>query len=133
MNYDEILRIIMIIGPFLAAIPGIYAIRRQLIMEKVEKRKLIIEAESISADVAAKLIDSAGDLQDFYTELMEEIKKQSKECKDLVYRLECKIDILTEENAELKEELKELKEGVQILSEQVKELGQEPRYPKNKE
>ena len=90
LNWELIFQIVTAIVAASAAISSVYAIRRQLIMEKAEKRKLIVEAESIGADVAAKLIDSAGDLQDFYTELMEEIKKQSKECKDLVFKLECK-------------------------------------------
>lgn len=123
LNWELLYRVLAILAPLAAAIPGIYAIRRQLIMEKVEKKKLIIEAESISADIASKYIDAAGNVQDIYTELLEELKKQ-------LYRLECKIDILTEENVELKEELKELKEGVRILSKQVRELGQEPHFPK---
>ena len=123
MNWQLILQIFGVLAPLAAAIPGIYAIRRQLVMEAAEKKKIVVEAESISADVASKYVDAAGNLQDFYTELIQEVKKQSEECKELVCKLEVKIDILTEENKLLKEEVAELRK-------QVRELGQEPRFPK---
>jgi predicted ATP-grasp superfamily ATP-dependent carboligase len=123
LNWELIRQVLSVIVPLAAAIPGIYAIRRQLVMEKVEKKKLILEAESISADVAAKLIDSAGDLQEFYGELFIEVRKQLDEQKKIVCRLEGKIDLLTKENENLHMKI----EG---LCKQVRELGQEPRYSK---
>jgi plasmid maintenance system antidote protein VapI len=118
MNWDIILRIGAVVVASLAAIPGIYAIYKQLKMEKLEQRKLILEAESISADVAAKLIDSAGDLQEIYMELLRELKKQLEEQKVIICRLEIKIE---EQNIK-----------IEALCEQVRELGQEPRYIKEK-
>ena len=119
MNWELILRILAIVIPVLAAAPGIYAIRKQLIMEKAEKKKLIVEVESISADVAAKLIDSAGDIQEIYKEIFEEIKIQLNDNKVIVCRLEV--------------EVKELKRGIRILTKQVRELDQIPRYPNGDE
>ena len=130
MNWDIILRIGAVVVATLAAIPGIYAIRRQLKMEKLEQKKILIEAESISADVASKLIDSAGDLQEFYGKLFEEVRKQLEEQKIIVCRLEVKIDLLTEENKGLKLKIEEQNIKIEGLCEQVKELGQEPRYTK---
>ena len=137
MNWDLILRIGAIVVAVFASLPGIYAIRRQLKAERLEQRKLVLEAESISADVAAKLIDSAGDLQEYYAKLFDEIRKKLEEQNKLICKLEGKIDILTEENRELKliavkqnKKIGELEEGICVLVEQVKELGQEPKYPK---
>jgi flagellar biosynthesis chaperone FliJ len=108
-------------------------------MERLERKKLIIEAEAISADIAAKFIESAGNIQDFYAEILEEVKKQLKESREAGERLEQKVDNLAEENRELKivvekqnKKIDELEIGVCTLVEQVKELGQEPRYPKEK-
>ena len=115
MNWDLIFKIAAVVVPLAAAIPGLYAIRRQIKMEAAEKKKLIVEAESISADVAAKFIDSAGDLQEFYKEVFGEIKKQLEEYKEIVCRLEDKVD--------------DLEKGIQILTNQIKELGQTPKYP----
>ena len=50
---------------------------------------------------------------------MEEIKKQLGECKDVVCALEKRII--------------DLETGIAVLVEQVKELGEEPRYPKERE
>lgn len=137
MNWELILRIGAVVVAALAAIPGIYAIRKQLLMESVEKEKALIDIESVSAEVAAKLIDSAGDLQTLYEKLFNEVRKQLEEQKEIVCRLEIKIDTLTEENRELKiivdkqnKKIEELEEGICTLVEQVKELGQEPKYPK---
>ena len=96
MNWDIILKIGAIVIASLAAIPGIYAIRRQLKMEKLEQRKLILEAESISAEVASKLIDSAGDLQELYEKLFKEVRNQFEEQKIVICILEVKIDLLAE-------------------------------------
>lgn len=115
INWELVLKIAAVVVPILAAIPGIYAIRRQIILEQAEKKKLIVEAESISADVAAKFIDSAGDLQDFYKEVFGEIKEQLEEYKIIVCRLEAKVE--------------ELERGIQILTKQVKDLGEHPKYP----
>ena len=130
MNWDIILRIGAIVIASLAAIPGIYAIRRQLKMENLEQKKLIVEAESISAEVAAKLIDSAGDLQGFYEKLFKEIRKQLEEQNIVICRLEVKVDLLTEENKSLKTKIDTQNIKIEALCEQVRELGQEPRYTK---
>lgn len=130
LDWELIRQVLSIIIPLAAAIPGVYAIRRQLIMEKVEKKKLVLEAESISADVAAKLIDSAGDLQEFYEKLFEEVRKQLDEQKEIVCRLEVKIDILTKENENLQLKIEEQNIKIEGLCEQVRELGQEPRFSK---
>ena len=137
MTWELAIQLILATVAASGAIGSFYAIRRQLKMEKLEKRKLIVEAESISADVAAKLINSAGDLQDFYAELLQEIKKQLEENRTIICRLEGKIDIITEENINLKsmiekanKKIEKLEEGIRILSKQIRELGQEPRYPK---
>jgi predicted nuclease with TOPRIM domain len=127
-----VLRIAAIVAACLAALPGIYSIRRQLKTERLEQRKLIVEAESLSAEVAAKLIDSAGDLQTFYEKLFEELKKQLEETRELICRLEGKIDILTEENIELKKRVEELEKGIEILTKQILDVGLEPRYKRRK-
>ena len=134
MNWELIIQVSTLL---LVSSPGIYAIARQLKTEKIEKKKLILEAESIGADVAAKLIDSAGDLQELYTKLFEELKKQLEGQKMIVCRLEVKVDILVIENKELKEiaekqnkKIEELGIGIETLTQQIRELGQEPRYPK---
>lgn len=115
INWDFVLKIAAVLVPILAAAPGLYAIRRQIKMEAAEKKKLVVEAESISADVAAKFIDSAGDLQEFYKEVFGEIKKQLDEYKEIVCRLEIKVE--------------ELERGIDILTKQVRDLGEHPRYP----
>jgi predicted nuclease with TOPRIM domain len=132
INWDLVLRIAAIVAACLAALPGIYSIRRQLKTERLEQRKLIVEAESLSAEVAAKLIDSAGDLQTFYEKLFEELKKQLEETRELICRLEGKIDILTEENIELKKRVEELEKGIEILTKQILDVGLEPRYKRRK-
>lgn len=120
MNWDLILKVLAIAIPaFVAALPGIYAIRKQIKTEQAEQKKLIAETESINADVAAKFIDSAGDLQNFYTEVFGEIKKQLEEYKEIVCRLEKKIE--------------DLEKGVRILTKQVRDLGQTPKYPNGDE
>jgi DNA-binding transcriptional regulator GbsR (MarR family) len=119
MNWELILKIAAVVVPILAAAPGIYAIRKQIIMEQVEKKKLVVEAESISADVAAKFIDSAGDLQEFYKEVFGEIKQQLEEYKEIVCRLEEKVE--------------DLERGIRILTKQVQDLGENPKYPNGKE
>lgn len=115
INWELLLRIAGALVPLLAAIPGLYAIRMQLKKEEAERKKIAMETESVSADVASKFVESAGNLQEFYKEVFGEIKKQLEEYKEIVCRLEAKID--------------ELEEGVKILSDQVKELGQVPKYP----
>jgi predicted nuclease with TOPRIM domain len=132
INWDLVLRIAAVVAACLAALPGIYSIRRQLKTERLEQRKLIVEAESLSAEVAAKLIDSAGDLQTFYEKLFEELKKQLEETKELICRLEGKIDVLTEENIELKKRVEELEKGIEILTKQILDVGLEPRYKRRK-
>jgi uncharacterized coiled-coil DUF342 family protein len=115
INWELVLKIAAVVVPILAAAPGLYAIRRQIRMETAEKKKLVVEAESISADVAAKFIDSAGDLQEFYKEVFGEIKKQLDEYKEIVCRLEEKVE--------------ELERGIDVLTKQVKDLGEHPNYP----
>jgi methyl-accepting chemotaxis protein len=139
MTQEQIIAWLPILTAFLLSLPGVYAIYRQLKMERLEKKKLIIEAEAISADIAAKFIESAGNIQDFYAEILEEVKKQLVESREAVDRLEQKVDNLSEENRELKivvekqnKKIEELETGVCTLVEQVKELGQEPRYPKER-
>ncbi|MHA2047206.1 MAG: hypothetical protein ACW99G_20635 [Candidatus Thorarchaeota archaeon] len=137
MTSEQTIAWLPIITAFLLSLPGVFAIYRQLKMERLEKKKLIIEAESISAEVANKFIESAGDIQNLYMELFSELKKQIEESRETGERLEQKIDNLTVENSELKiivekqnDKIRELEEGVCTLVEQVKELGQVPRYPK---
>lgn len=132
MTWEQILSYLPIITAFLAAIPGAYAIRRQLKMEELDKKKAMKEAEDISANIVSKYVDAAGNLQDFYTELMEEVKGQFDECKLLVSRMEEKIDVLTEENRILREKVEELEKGIEVLTKQIVELGAEPRYRRRK-
>lgn len=131
LDWDLILRVLGILAPILGAvITSVYAIRRQLVMEQAEKKKIITETESLSADVASKYIDAAGNLQDFYTELLEDIKNQLKEQKEIICKLEAKLELSAEENIQLKKLIKEMKEGIEILIEQIREFGEMPRYPK---
>ena len=132
MTWDTAIQLILAVVAASGAIGSFYAIRRQLKMEKLEKKKLIVEAESISADVAAKLIDSAGDLQSFYVAMFEELKQQLKVNEVLICRLEGKIDVLTEENIKLKKRVEELEKGIEVLTAQVIESGLKPKYPKKK-
>jgi len=139
IDWELLLKVGAFIIAMIGAIPGIVAIRRQLKMEKHEAKKLIVEAEAISADIAAKYIESAGNIQDFYSEILEEVKKQLSECKDVVCRIEGKVENLTLENEKLKEivkeqnlKIEELEKGITILSAQVTELGQKPRYQRKK-
>ena len=125
MTWEQILTYLPVLTAFLAAIPGAYAIRRQIKMEELDKKKAMREAEDISADIVSKYVDAAGNLQDFYTELMAEVKTQFDECKSLVTRMETKID-------DLENEVAELKEGIAILTKQIIDLGLEPKYPKEK-
>jgi cell division protein FtsB len=132
MTWEQATQLILALVAASGAIGSFYAIRRQLKMERAEKKKLLAETESISAEVAAKLIDSAGDLQNFYTELFEELRKRLKINEDLICKLEGKIDLLTEENIKLKEKVEELEKGIEVLVKQIIELGVEPRYRRRK-
>ena len=89
------------------------------------RSRAIVDVEPISADVAVKLIDSAGNLQELYEKLFNEVRKQLEEQKEIVLRLEKKIE---KQNSKMEE----LEEGICTLVEQVRELGQEPKYTKEK-
>lgn len=118
MTWELAIQLILAIVAASGAVGSFYAIRKQLKMEKLQQKKLIVEAESISAEVAAKLIDSAGNLQEFYEKLFEELREQISEQSVIICRLEIKIE---EQNTK-----------IEALCEQVRELGQEPRYTKEK-
>lgn len=130
MTIEQLLSFLpLFLTALIGGIPGIIAIRRQLKMEEVERSKAMREAEDISADIVSKYVDAAGNLQDFYTELMAEVKTQFDECKVLVSGMEKKIDALTEENKQLKERIRGLERGVKVLTKQILDLGQKPKYP----
>jgi len=133
-TFLDIIKIVLgsALGIFITAIfPFILAVRK----EREEKAKLSAERESIGADAVQKIVTAAGDLQDAYGELLEEMKKRNQEYKSEIDGLSSKIKELEKSNLELKlkveEESKiisELIEGVKLLTKQVEELGKEPAW-----
>jgi predicted RNase H-like nuclease (RuvC/YqgF family) len=87
MTQEQLIAWLPIITAFLLSLPGVYAIYRQLKMERLEQK-------------------------------VDNLAEENRELKIVVEKQNKKID--------------ELEIGVCTLVEQVKELGQEPRYPKEK-
>lgn len=123
MNLETISQIASVVVAILALLPSFFAIRKQLRTED-------IEAASLKADLADKHIDTASSVQSLY-------KGMYKDQEEIICRTEKKVDLLTKKNEELKIIVKEQNIKIEILEEitltlveQVKELGIEPRYPK---
>lgn len=123
-----------------ALLPFIITLRR----EPEEKGKLRAETGSIDAETLSKLVKATGELQDVYTEALQDSKNREDELRKSVRGLEDKqkeyetrlsqmenlnfrVLKLTEENEKLTERVKELETIVKTLVEQIKELGHIPK------
>ena len=121
-----------------ALVPFFIYMRR----EREEKAKISAETTNISADATQKIVTAAGDLQDAYVELINDMKSRTAEYKQEIHDLSNRLEDLEKSNKELNikvdetnrqlEESKiiiiELVEGIRLLTSQVEGLGQQPIF-----
>ena len=117
------------------AIATIIPLLFQLRKEKEEKAKIKADTSNVSADAASKIVTAAGNLQDAYVELLNDMKARTIEYKEEIDSLSDRIRELEISNKELKRKIEEsttiineLIKGVHLLTEQIENLGQQPSW-----
>jgi chromosome segregation ATPase len=124
---EPIITIIEKLSPVLialiASIPGIIAL---LVQRKNEREKLKVESEEKTQkskqDKATNDAAVAKQIQDIYQEIIEDIKKQSEECKSEIVKLSVKVKEINAQNIELIEVNSNLRNEIAELTQKVKEL-----------
>ena len=117
------------------AIATIIPLLFQLRKEKEEKAKIKADTSNVSADAASKIVTAAGNLQDAYVELLNDMKARTIEYKEEIDSLSDRIRELEISNKELKRKIEEsttiineLIKGVHLLTEQIENLGHQPSW-----
>jgi hypothetical protein len=150
--FDVAERILTLILPLLAALPGLLALNRQ--KQLAEAKKTFAEADIDEADAADQIAQTAlsmikhheedtqrsRDEADRYKKMVEDYDKVVKElrtefkgCKDQLTNVSVEMSRILSENASLKAEVKLLRDTVAILTDQLKELGVQPKFGKRED
>jgi uncharacterized pyridoxamine 5'-phosphate oxidase family protein len=112
--------IIKVLGPLLlASLPGIISLIQQNKKSKAEIKKIDIEATE-------KLTLAAGNVQDLYQGMFDDMKDQMVGCKTKLDFVLIEMELVRRENSELKNTVSLLEKRISALVRQLKEKGIDP-------
>lgn len=109
----EILK--LLVAVLVASSPGIYSLLKQNSINKANAKKRLADEEKASLDNTQKL-------QQIYQEIIDDVKKQSNECKEQIDKLSVKIVDLTRENEKLRKTVEDQIQKIKKLESYIETL-----------